>query len=51
MQTLERDKGNMRLLLARYGALDSCRAVMRAYDLYLYNLYKEKYENNGGTKG
>ena len=39
------------LLLARYGPLDSCRAVMRAYDLYLYNLYKEKYETNGILTG
>lgn len=37
-------------LLAKYGKLDSCRAVMRAYELYRYDLYKEKYENNGRTE-
>lgn len=26
--------------------LDTCRGVMRAYELYLYDLYKERYENN-----
>lgn len=38
-------------LLLKYGKLDSCRAVMRAYELYRYNLYKENYENNGTTTG
>ncbi|WP_251182207.1 hypothetical protein [Anaerocaecibacter muris] len=33
--------------LKAFGRLDTCRNVMRAYDLYRYNLYKEKYETHG----
>ena len=34
--------------LSAFGNLDTCRAVMRAYRLYRYYLYKEKYENYVG---
>lgn len=33
--------------LAAFGALRTCRGVMRAYNLYRYYLFKEKYENYG----
>ena len=33
--------------LAAFGNLDTCRGVMRAYRLYRYYLFKEKYENYG----
>lgn len=32
--------------LTAYGRLDSCRAVVRAYELYKYHLNKEEYEKN-----
>ncbi len=32
--------------LAAFGALDTCADIMRAYELYRYNLFKEKYEHN-----
>ncbi|MDE6401067.1 MAG: hypothetical protein K2L54_00465 [Clostridiales bacterium] len=37
--------------LKAFGALDTCRDVMRAYELYRYNLFKEKYENDGTITG
>ena len=37
--------------LAAFGALDTCRGAMRAYDLYRYNLFKEKYEKHGTITG
>lgn len=33
--------------LAKYGKLDTCRNVMRAYVLYRYNLLKARYEQYG----
>ncbi|MCH5164797.1 MAG: hypothetical protein J1G01_00145 [Clostridiales bacterium] len=33
--------------LAEFGPLDSCRAIMRAYEKYRYNLFKEKCEKHG----
>ncbi|MDE6201648.1 MAG: hypothetical protein K2M47_07245 [Clostridiales bacterium] len=33
--------------LAKYGRLDTCRNIMRAYELYRYNLLKARYEQYG----
>ena len=33
--------------LAAFGPLDSCRAIMRAYEQYRYSLFKEKCEKHG----
>lgn len=32
--------------LAEFGPLDTCLNIMRAYELYRYNLLKEKYKKH-----
>lgn len=39
--------GVTRSPLVRFGALDTCRAVITAYTKYRYYMFKEKYENYG----
>lgn len=39
--------GGVGLPLSYFGTLDTCRGVMRAYAVYRYNLFKEKYEKYG----
>lgn len=43
----ERPQQPLQSPLAKYGNTDTCRGVMRAYELYRYNLLKSRYSNNG----
>lgn len=43
--------GSKSSALEKFGPLDSCRGVIRAYEKYRYNLFKEKYCDHGTIKG